>query len=63
MDEVHEIKVVSSRTTNAISLKTGKWLSKTQYRAVCKCGWVSTPRATRGAAENEGDEHRMAVPS
>lgn len=57
----HEIRVTTSRTTDAMSLKTGKWTSKTQYRAVCRCGWVSTPRGTQAAAENEGDDHRLAI--
>jgi hypothetical protein len=57
----HEIRITSLRETDRMSLKTGKWISKTKYRAICACGWTSTPRATRAAADAEGDDHRMAI--
>lgn len=61
MSGEHEIRIATLKETDAMSVKTGKWISKTKYRAICKCGWVSTTRGTQAAAENEGDDHRLAI--
>jgi hypothetical protein len=53
----HEISTM--RLTSVVSLRTGKY--EPAWRARCVCGWVSPTVKTYSAAENEGDEHRMAI--